>query len=137
ALRRATADAVLPGYSCWPVTPASAARPVADSQGENGFSQYQVGSTLRLRHLTAEGADSGFQLRTTDLASTGDKAGSVIAGSTHHFHIADGRGGIRGEIEGAIQRTHDDIAGRNQGLCLGRRTEQGNGGYGTEQDRMH
>ncbi|MND75337.1 hypothetical protein D3C80_669500 [compost metagenome] len=89
------------------------------SEGKDGLGQDLVAGFAGFRELLAQGAERGFQLGATDVAGAGDEAGGVVTGSHHHFHVADRGGGVGGEVEGAVQRADDDVAGRHQGLGLG------------------
>ena len=62
--------------------------------------------------------ERAFQFHTTDGAFAGDKAGGVVTGGAHDFHVAHRGGGVGGEVEAAIQRTDDDVAGGHQSLRL-------------------
>jgi len=61
----------------------------------------------------------------TNIAGTGDEAGGFVTGIEDQLHAADPTGRVRGEIDAAIHRIDDDIAGGDQCLCLDRPGEQG------------
>ncbi len=56
---------------------------------------------------------------TADLAGAGDEAGGVFAGLDDDLHVTDAAGHVGGEVDAAVQGTHDDVAGGHEGLRLG------------------
>src|SRR5690606_30769493 len=110
------------------------------SQSEDGLGQGQIVCLTGFGEFVAQGIEGRFQARAANITGASDDAGGPVAGIENELHAADAAGHGRGEVDAAVHRVDDDVAGGDQRLRLSGASEQGgqrSGGKSLVHDGLH